>query len=178
MVGMYLGFIIVRATYVSADAEKVSNKLVDLLDEVEEDPRDFLVDCGTFSGDGEDEKVVEDLPVRSGCFLRCAVAVALIIRAKHVMLRRTEANRLMVAATASKILELRHTRKCDIARLLPIIIVAVFVPLKEDRMAQELTGTSRIMREVYRAERVYRSAGPIDRLVERWLGGRRLEWTQ
>jgi len=153
----------------SQETEDLSRHLVELLDEVVEDPKEYLdaVWCGE-----------EPAKVRSGAMLRCAVATALLIRSKHLYLTRSKANRDMVVTAAVRLLELRNVRRSDIARLLPIIVVAVFVPLREDNMATQLCGTDRIAREIYKAERKYQTRSLSGMFARRWGFGTRLEWTE
>jgi len=158
-----------RMARTSEEAELLSHQLVGLLDVVEEDPSEFLDE----QWDGE-----APAKVKSGAMLRCAVATALLIRAKNLYLTRSKENRNMVVTAAVRLLELRNVRKSDIARLLPIIVVAVFVPMREDLLAAQLSGTDRIAQEVYRAERRYQTGGFVRWLTNRWVKGTRLEWTE
>lgn len=66
--------------------------------------------------------------IRFGANMKCAAAIALSIQADLGMLKRTEANRLMVVRLASRLLEVRKVRKADSARILPLVELAVFTP--------------------------------------------------
>jgi len=158
-----------QAARISGEAEMLSHQLVDLMDVVEEDPTDFLEE----QWEGE-----APAKVRSGAMLRCAVATALLIRSKHLYLERTKANKDMVVAAAERLLTLRNVRKTDIARLLPIIVVAVFIPMKEDSLAAEIRNTDRVRWEIYKAEQRYTTGGFVRWLTSRWVKGTRLEWSE
>jgi hypothetical protein len=81
---------------------------------------------------------------------------------------RTEANRLCVTTYASRLLKKRNVRSADIARMLPIIEMAMFTPTEEEIMCQEMKGAAAIVRKVERLEAKYTSKEKSLWLQKRW----------
>jgi hypothetical protein len=144
--------------------------LVVLLDEVTEDPVSFLGPAHSADPqqDPRAEGVLIARHVRHGCLMRCAVATALLIRSETGTMARTEANRLCVTTYASRLLKKRNVRSADIARMLPIIEMAMFTPTEEEIMCQEMKGAAAIVRKVERLEAKYTSKERSLWLQKRW----------
>lgn len=161
---------LLKRPVVSKYGESMASLLVDLLDEVTEDPACFLGPPRGIEPDQDIrvEGVASVRPVRSGCLMRCAVATALLIRSETGTMTRSEANRLCVVTFASRLLKKRNVRAADIARMLPIIEMAMFTPMEEEIMSQEMKGAAAIVRKVERAEAKYTSKERSLWLQKRW----------
>jgi len=141
-------------------AEELGERLVAALNEVEEDPVEFLQEEHEYAyGVGT--------RVRPGAMLRCAVATALLIRSEYNAPTRTEANRLVVEAMATKLLRIRNVRRSDIARMLPMVVLAVFTPSADDILFRQVAGAAAVVTAVERGERRYKS-GNFSVWLRRW----------
>jgi hypothetical protein len=69
------------------------------------------------------------------------------------------ANRRMVEMMATKLLELRSCRYADIARMLQLIVVAVFTPTGQDIACKEMFGALAVARQVAKYEQTYETRG-------------------
>lgn len=145
----------------SDEAESVGERLVRALVEVDDDP-------GAFLSNDEEGGGAAGHRVRPGAMLRCAVATALLIRSEYSAPARTEANRLVVESMATKLLRLRNVRKTDIARMLPLVVLAVFTPSEDDILFRQVAGSTAVISAVERGERRYTSGSVAVWLSRFW----------
>jgi hypothetical protein len=145
----------------SIAAEDLARQLMGLLDEVDGAPEEFLLKLG---GEPEGHK----FSVRPGAFKRCAVATALKVRSVMDCNNATEANRLCVHSLAGKFLRELNVRDSDVARLLPVICVAAFLPSEEDILMAELSQTSWVVRAIRKKESYYTTRDRQVWLERRW----------
>lgn len=143
--------------------EESSSSMVHLLDTMTEDPVDFM-------GEVEEREFIGEVrPLKRGRLLECAVAVALLVRSELGVMRRTEANKMVVAHYVTKLLRLRNLRAGDVARVLPVAVIACFVESAADVEAKQLASSYSVVQRVASAERTYKS-GMVGAWLERWWG--------
>jgi hypothetical protein len=132
-----------------------------LLNEVDMAPEEFLLKLGG-------EPAGHKFSVRPGAYKRCAVATALKVRSVMDCSNATEANRLCAHTLAGKFLRALNVRDCDIARLLPVVCVACFLPSEEDILMAELSQTANVVRAIRKKEAQYTSRDRQVWLERRW----------
>jgi hypothetical protein len=145
----------------SPEAEEYARQIMDLMNEVTSSPADFLLKLG-------EEPEGHKFQVRPGAMRRCAVATALKVRSVMDCSVASEANRLCVYTLASKFLQDLHVRECDIARLLPVVCMACFIPTEEDILVTEMAETAAVVRKIRQKERIYTSRDRSVWLERRW----------
>lgn len=112
--------------------------------------------------------------IRFGANMKCAAAIALSIQADLGMLKRTEANRLMVVRLASRLLEVRNVRKADSARILPLVELAVFTPSTVQVVGMQQRRAQAVADRVQRLKAASEKPGWLTILLAK-LGGVHLE---
>lgn len=109
--------------------------------------------------------------IKSGKFNKCVAATALLIKADLGVLQRTEANHMMVTRIASKLLTVRNVRKSEIARMLPMIAMMVFLPTREEILVQEMMGSDKARVELQKIGATYKSGGGMVGWARRFWNG-------
>jgi hypothetical protein len=145
----------------SPEAEDFARQLMGLMNEVDMGPEEFLLKLG---GEPEGHR----FSVRPGAIRRCAVSTALKVRSVMDCSVASEANRLCVYTLAGKFLKDLNVRECDIARMLPIICMACFLPTEEDLLVAEMADTAAVVRAIRRKETIYTSRDRAVWLERRW----------
>jgi len=107
------------------------------------------------------------VPARSRS--RYAAYVARCAKAEFGLLKRSEANRLMVTKFCRDVMRERNVRFTHISALLPLAVELTFVPTEADVLAAQLRGTHTFKRRQRDAETWSHTAysGPLSRLLHR-----------
>jgi hypothetical protein len=155
------GWFYLFGVHTSPEAEEKARQIMGLMNEVDVSPEDCLLKLGG-------EPAGHKFSVRPGAYKRCAVATALKVRSVMDCSNATEANRLCAHTLAGKFLRALNVRDCDIARLLPVVCVACFLPSEEDILMAELSQTANVVRAIRKKEAQYTSRDRQVWLERRW----------
>lgn len=146
---------------ISEAAEEAGTTLLANTDVEGEDPEFYLEVQNSF---GEEKP----RPVKCGAFMRFVAASVVLVKAEYGLLEPTEANRLMVTHVVKRLLTLRNTRKSDIARALPYIIVGVFAPTEADILAKEMQYSVALGKAIARQRARYERRGLVEWMRQWW----------